>query len=278
MEKPDTPGRQAARAALRGGKTLLRSALWPMGNNALTYTLERLLYGAFKVQALRYYWLSGGDRRPHFPHSRASFYTSYLDKAAGPALLRGFYARQAVRRGGTVLNIGCGDGFTDYFFLSDVAGSVDAVDVEPAAIETAKRYHRAKNVRFLHLNPADEPFPRATYDTILMDGCIAHFAPDALERLLAKIVAALGDESIYSGSEVLETPDKRTHDHLQSWATPAEMERFLARYFPHVNVWREQTRSWQSFVHFRCAKTLRAFDRMEDDVENNMRRVRGQRA
>lgn len=274
METPNTFRHRAARAALRSGKTLLRSALWPVGNNALTFALERLLYGAFKVQAIRYYWLSSEAGRPHFPHSRASFYTSYLDRTAAQTLLRGFYARQAVRPGGTVLNIGCGDGFTDYYFLSDVAASIDAIDVEPVAIATAKRYHGVANVQFHRLDPVAAPFPRATYDTILMDVCIAHFPPAALERLLAKIAAALGDESIYAGSEILETEDARSHDHLQSWATLADMERFLKRFFPYVNVWQERTRSWQTLVHFRCAKTLRAFDRVDDAVENNLRRVR----
>jgi len=240
-------------------KQLANWTLWPGSSLWLTDALEASLYWMLKVQALRYYWLGAG--RPNFPHSRAAYFTAYRDRNVA-SLIRGFYTRQVLAPGARVLTIGCGDGFNDYFFLSRIAGHIDAVDVQPEAIRIARRYHRARNVHFHTLNAAQECFPRPEYDLVVMDGCIAHFPAEAMDPLLRRIAACQPPHGFYVGSEVMESPERMTHDHLQAFPEPAAMEALLARYFPVVQVWQEDGPRF-SQVFWRCAGSREAFDRLE---------------
>jgi SAM-dependent methyltransferase len=253
----------------RAVKSSLRVAAWPLSNHWLTRTLERALYYNLKLQSVSYYWLSAS--RPHFPNSRESFYTAYLDRDPF-RLIRGFHTRRVIPAGGKVLTIGCGDGFNDYFFLSTRAGHIDAVDVEPEAIHTARRIHRAPNIHYHNLNAVQDPFPGSNYDVVVMDGCVAHFRPEDLRLLMGKIDAVTHEKSLFIGSEVMESEDQMTHDHFIAFPTTAAMETFLSEHWPKVHVWREDgPRYSQAF--FRCAKSDLGFQRLEQDTSDNLRRV-----
>lgn len=250
-------------------KRLANWMLWPGSSLWLTDALELALHWTLKVQAVRYYWLAPG--RPNFPHSRAAYFTAYRDRNLAP-LIRGFYTRQALAPGGRVLTIGCGDGFNDYFFLSRIAGHIDAVDVQPDAIRVARRYHGASNLRFHALDAVRDRFPHDAYDLVVMDGCIAHFPGEAMDPLLGRIAACLRADGFYVGSEVMESPDRMTHDHLQAFPDTAAMERLLAGHFPVVQVWQEDGPRY-SQVFWRCANSRAAFDRMEERRRDTLARL-----
>lgn len=238
-------------------RALLRASLWPMGNTFVAQGLELSLYASLKVQALRYYHL--GARRPNCPHSKDAYYTAYRDRDTF-RLMRGFYTLQAIPAGGRVLNIGCGEGFYDWMFYSSRASHIDAVDITPDTIRTAERFHRAPTVHFHCLDAVVEPFPSDGYDVVAMDGCIAHFRPEGAATLLAKIRDAMSDRSLYVGSERLERPEQRSHDHFQAWPTARHMQTYLEQWFPYVQTWQEDL-GGATDVFFRCARSPVAFER-----------------
>lgn len=260
MEKTD-PQNLVTSAVRRAASSLLA----PLSNRWLTRSLEVGLQASLAVQAFRYYRL--GAKRPNNPLSKASFYASYPNRDPS-VLFRGFYTRQVVRPGARVLTIGCGDGFNDYLFLSRIAGSVDAVDIQRSAIASAKSAHRAATLHYHTLDVTREAFPKDSYDVVVMDGCIAHFAAEAMDPLLGRIAAALTDDGFYVGSEVMESPNKLTHDHLQAFPSTEYMKAFLERWFPIVTVWRDDTLRFPQ-VFWRCAKTAEAFRALERRRESN---------
>lgn len=250
-------------------KSSLRAATWPLANPWLTRTLERALYLNLKLQSVSYYWLA--SNRPHFPNSKEAFYTAYLDREPF-RLIRGFHTSRVIPPGGKVLTIGCGDGFNDYFFSSTRASHVDAIDVEAEAIRVARRIHRARNIRFHNLDAVRDPFPDTGYDVVVMDGCVAHFRPEDLRTMMGKIAAVTHERSLFIGSEIMEPEDNLTHDHFIAFPTTGAMESFLGEFWSKVRVWREDGPRY-SQVFFRCAKSDLAFQRLEQDKDDNLRRA-----
>ena len=78
-----------------------------------------------------------------------------------------------------------------------------------------------------------EPFPRETYDVIVMDGSLGHFALDVTRRLIEKIRGALADDGVFVGSEVLGIEG---HDHLQYFDQLADIGTVLQEHFKHVQL------------------------------------------
>jgi SAM-dependent methyltransferase len=247
-------------------RTAIGASLWPISNQWVTRGLHTLSHYAAKVQTIRYHYLSG-SRLQNQPLSPAIYTMAYRDRYS-PWFTRGAYNRQVIPPGGSVLTIGCGDGFYDYFFYSTLASSVDAVDIVPSAIARARQLHSAPNITYHLMDAVSSPLPRERYDVIVMDSCIAHFSESALETLLPRLVAAMGDTSMYVGSEVMETHDNRTHDHQLAFPTTEAMRTFLERFFPEVQVWKEEEPRY-SRVFFRCAKSEEAFRRLEQQLERS---------
>lgn len=59
---------------------------------------------------------------------------------------RGVYGSLAIKRGGVLLDLACGDGFFARNFYSVLTKTVIACDFEKKAISTAKRKNGAKNI------------------------------------------------------------------------------------------------------------------------------------
>ena len=93
---------------------ILNIVLWLASVPGLTKILENWLYFSMSAKYARLVWLPKNN--PHFSDSKALFYIGYKNRF--PFLLnRGFYSKQIIPPSGKVLDIGCGDGFYDFFFL-----------------------------------------------------------------------------------------------------------------------------------------------------------------
>jgi hypothetical protein len=107
-------------------------------------------------------------------------------------------------------------------------------------------------------------------DAVVMDGSLAHFSPSGLETLLLRVRELMHEESLFIGCEVMETPDRMTHDHLQAFPTPAAMERQLRRHFPGVNGGPEDGPR-HDLIFFRAALSEKAVRALDDSCANNIR-------
>ncbi len=92
-----------------------------------------------------------------------------------------------------ILTIGCGDGELERHLMAEgAAKAIDAIDVAPKRIETARRHAAAAGIdriRYLVRNAEDEPFPGSGYDAVIYDSSLHHIFD--LEGVLEKTARAL---------------------------------------------------------------------------------------
>ena len=194
--------------------------------------VETILSGHFSsVFRRKWRWQFYGE--PHFTDHTYTFWRLYKAEIGEGvySLARGFYAAEAIIRGGHVLDIGCGDGGYTKRFLAPKAGHVDAVDLEPSAIATAQKRNAAPNISYMMLDAANDPLPRSEYDNVVMDGVLGHATRQDGEKILARIAAALSANGVFSGSETL---GHEGHDHLQFFETEDQLRDLLKRFFSSV--------------------------------------------
>ena len=201
------------------------------GGGARERLLLRLLDFHYHTLFLRQ-WRWAGEP-PHFFDHRIGSFAFAVGKHHGFGYFRGFFASELVRDGDHVLDIGCGDGFFARRFFAARGATVDAIDIEPGAIEHAERYNSAPQIRYRLQDAVSEPFPSDVYDVVVWDGALGHFSPDTTDSMLAKIRAALADGGAFVGSESL---GFQGEDHLQFFQSPDELGEILGRHFEQVMV------------------------------------------
>lgn len=102
-----------------------------------------------------------------------------------------------------ILDLGCGDGYYSYL-LSRISLKIEVIGIDNhvAAIESAKRQARKRNIKFIIGNAEKLPFPENYFDKIVMSEIIEHVKDD--ERVLREARRVLKQGGIL----VLTTPNK----------------------------------------------------------------------
>lgn len=209
------------------------------------------------------------DESPHFFPQRFGWFRTGFGNGYGPySFFRGFHVAQIVQPGDSLLDIGCGDGFFSSRFYSPRCAHIDAIDIEPTAIDAARTFHQASNVNFHLLDATENPFPRTSYDVIVWDSAMGHFSPDAVDAMLEKIKDGLKSNGVFCGSEGL---GHEGHDHLMFFETVDDLKKLLLRHFPQVSVSVEEYRINPNFVrkeaYWRCALDGDRIARAQWDTE-----------
>src|SRR3989442_13652216 len=141
------------------------------------------------ILMFRDWWLEAYDRPQFFKHqinlSRWRFEPARWSFAA-----RGVYARQSMFKGCSVLDLCCGDGSNSYLFFSDIAGHIDAVDNDSAALAYARRYHVAPVISYHQIDIVNRPLPPGPYDFVVWNAAICYFTESEIRAILGKIVPA----------------------------------------------------------------------------------------
>lgn len=222
-------------------KRLLTSTRW--GKRILVFA-ERLMFGGRGVEFVltrllrlhyasrfRRDWLWSKDG-PHFFNHRIGFFDFVYGSASGGPYpySRGFFISELLRQGDRLLDIGCGDGFFTKRFFSKRCASIDGIDIEPDAIDSARRNNGGRNIRYLVLDAVQQPFPTDCYDVVVWDGALGHFSPETTDTMLKKITQVLAKDGVFAGSESL---GHEGHDHLQFFERVADLDKHFSKYFAY---------------------------------------------
>jgi len=174
--------------------------------------------------------------QPHFFSQRAGFFLAGFGQGNEKSLLpflRGYYNMEILRPSDKVLDIGCGDGFFTKVFFAPCCATIDAIDIEKSAIDTANYYYADPKITFLEANAVTAPFRRNDYDVIIWDGALGHFDKDSSDIMLAKIAGSLRPDGLFTGSESIGTEG---HDHLQFFHSLEGLISLLQKHFKQVAV------------------------------------------
>jgi 2-polyprenyl-3-methyl-5-hydroxy-6-metoxy-1,4-benzoquinol methylase len=200
---------------------------------------------------------------PHYFNHRIGIFELAFARGRGPyPYARAFFTAEILRDGDQLLDIGCGDGFFDRRFFAERCAHIDALDIEPTALEAARRHQSAPNITYYLQDAVEHPFPTSGYDVIVWDGAIGHFSAETMTGVLKKIAAALASGGIFTGSEELQTEAERSLDHLQVFPTLEHLYQLFKPYFKYVELRQMTYRigtdriSWRKEAYWRCANDL----------------------
>ena len=260
MSKPNSWLRRNVRT-LR--KKVQYCAEYVLGGSSLRERALLALLGRHYESRFRRDWQLAAEPPHFFSHRIGLFRFAFGRQTPGPqSLYRGVFSSEVVRPGDHLLDIGCGDGFLTQRFLAPLCAHVDALDIEPTAIAAARRNHAAPQIKYHLCDAVTQPFPRDEYDVIVWDGALGHFAPETTARMFAKISSALAPDGAFVGSETL--GDGEGDDHLQYFATLADLHAVLAPFFEHVQLRSVEYRLPSGFprieAFWRCAQTATRLD------------------
>jgi len=200
---------------------------------------------------------------PHFYNHRMGMATFVFgDQNIAPfSYYRGFLASQVIKHNDRLLDIGCGDGFFTKRFFAQRCSFVDAIDIEPSAIQTAQKFNRSANISYYILDAVKQPFPRTEYDVIIWDGAIGHFAANTIDIVLEKIRAGLSNNGVFVGSESL---GDEGQDHLARFYELADLGKIFTRFFQTVLLYSIEYPIGNNFLrreaYWRCSN---GYDRIE---------------
>jgi SAM-dependent methyltransferase len=149
-------------------------------------------------------------------------------------LERGVLNTLAMRPGGEVLELCCGDGFNTHRFYAGRAGQVLAVDHDEQALRHARRLHARPNVRY---NRCDitHGLPEGPFDNVVWDSAIHHFSEQDAGKILGFVHAQLRPGGVLSGYTVIEPGADYAYARM-TFSRPEDLAELLGREFPHVAV------------------------------------------
>lgn len=168
---------------------------------------------------------------------------------------RAVIAMQKIKAGGTVLDAGCGDGIYSGMFYSTRAKMVDAIDIDKAAIEHARKYYSRKNVNFKSSSIQNWLKKEKKYDVIFMFAVIEHFEPAEGLKILREINKSLIKDGVFFGSTPLFS-DVGAHnfEHHNEFNSEAKLAEFLKKVFRKVSSYTSDWPDGRHECYFECKK------------------------
>ena len=221
---------------------LLRSILAKLA--FLKSTLEFLAQLECRVSS---FWVSSAHKRlmaiqwglteapEHFDHSIDLFY-QWQNTRNSLWVERGVFGNLALK-GGSVLELSCGDGFNAKNFYSLRSKTVVACDFDPSALKTANAKNSAPNVEFV-LADIRHDMPEGSFENIVWDAAIEHFTEEEIDSILGNIKSRLTADGIVSGYTLVEKEDgtKSLHEHEYEFKSKDDLMRFFTPHFKNVTV------------------------------------------
>lgn len=173
---------------------------------------------------------------------------------------RGVYSVLALRRGGKLLELCCGDGYNTKTFYSPLVESIIALDFDESAISHAQQHHQAPNISFQRAD-IRTGMPTGIFDNIVWDAAIEHFTETEIAALMAAIKERLGPQGILSGYTLVESADghKHLHQHEREFRSKEDLCSFLTPYFANVRVF-ETIHPTRHNLYFYASDAAAPFD------------------
>lgn len=168
---------------------------------------------------------------------------------------RAILARQKIKDGGVVLDVGSGDGIYSGIFYSVKARKVDAIDIDKEAIKNAKNLYSRKNIKFINIGVQDWLKTKKKYDAIFMFAVIEHFEFEEGLKILKSIKNSLNKNGIFFGSTpMFKNEGAYNFEHKNEFHSKEDLVKFLHRVFSKVSIYVSDWPDGRSDCYFECKK------------------------
>jgi SAM-dependent methyltransferase len=128
------------------------------------------------------------------------------------------------------LELGCGTGYYTDVFFSPFASEIVAIDIDPRAIETARRTHQAKNIRY-EVMDFRKKLPEGIFDVIVWTPTIFAYTPDDVHAFMARLREVMRPNARLCGFTCIEVTHR---DPEALWYDMNSLAERLKRYFRNV--------------------------------------------
>ena len=136
----------------------------------------------------------------------------------------------AIEPGSRILELGCGTGYYTDVFFSPFASEIVAIDIDPRAIETARRSHQAKNIRYEVMDFRKTP-PEGIFDVVVWTPTIFAYTPDEVHTFMTRLREVMRPNARLCGFTCIETSHR---DPEALWYDMNSLAERLKRYFRNV--------------------------------------------
>jgi len=210
---------------------------------------KKILVLLFEIECkISKYWVASAHKRLHlaewyippvpefFDHHIDLFY-QWLHSRSAFWIERGIFNALALKRGGNVLELCCGDGFYTRNVYSKLVRNIIAVDYNKDAINKAKTKNSADNIIY-KLADIRSDMPDGKYDNIIWDAAMEHFNEQEIHKILQDIKNRLTDGGILSGYTIKEREDhkKSLEHHEREFKSKKDLLSFFKPYFKNIIV------------------------------------------
>jgi SAM-dependent methyltransferase len=136
----------------------------------------------------------------------------------------------AIEPGSRLLELGCGTGYYTDVFFSPFAAEIVAIDIDPRAIETARRSHQAKNIRY-EVMDFRKTLPEGIFDVVVWTPTIFAYTPDEVHTFMTRLREVMRPNARLCGFTCIETSHR---DPEALWYDMNSLAERLKRYFRNV--------------------------------------------
>lgn len=196
-----------------------------VANNILFLLLKPLFLISIKIQNLYVKISINRDwmfarKLPNFYKQENNLYSwiknpSNVHMFVSPAIARRFLTKNSV-----VLDIGCGDGYIDFLFFSDISKRVEAVDISEKAIKFAKKNFKKDNLIYINKNILNHNFKENYYDYIFWNDSYDYFSNDEKQILIDKIKLSLKENGyLHIKTPINENDPISERNNMKSWSS-----------------------------------------------------------
>jgi 2-polyprenyl-3-methyl-5-hydroxy-6-metoxy-1,4-benzoquinol methylase len=140
-------------------------------------------------------WRLSSSSPSHYNHE-INLYNWIYDPSLVQFAEAGVLSRMLIKEDSEVLDLCCGDGLYTYLFLSDLAKSIDAIDIDDNNIANSIKKYSKNNINFISSDILKYTFKVKKYDVVVWSEAVAYFSKNERVLIYQKILNTLKDNGI----------------------------------------------------------------------------------
>ena len=199
-------------------------------------------------------WSLSNKTPSHYNHE-INLYNWIYDPSLVQFAEAGVLSRMLVKKDSNVLDLCSGDGLYTYLFLSDLAKSIDAIDINKESIGNSIKKYNRNNINYISADILQYNFKIKHYDVVIWSEAVAYFSEDERILVYRKILKTIKDD----GTLFIRTP-LELYKHNGANQVDVINDKFLfeASFEPFFNIKYKNSTEYKDRVYLNYYLTAKA--------------------